>query len=161
MKLYFLRHAEALDGTDDAARPLSPHGRKQAACIAEFLGAADVEFDAAYSSPLARARQTAEIVLDVCGGVAPAQLRSADALLNEASPMHFSRWLAELPSAKHILLAGHAPSLAERVRSLLSLSNAQVLKLPKAGLACVETEDCQTCVLRFLITPKVLGLRSD
>jgi phosphohistidine phosphatase len=161
MKLYFLRHAEALDGADDAARPLSPHGRKQAACIAEFLRAADVEFDAAYSSPLVRARQTAEIVLDICGNVTAAQRRTADALLNEASPMHFSRWLVGLPPAKHILLAGHAPSLAERVCSLLSLTNAEALKLPKAGLACVDTEDCQTCVLKFLITPRVLGLRSD
>lgn len=161
MKLYFLRHSEALDGADDAARPLSPHGRKQAACIGEFLRAADVEFDAAYSSPLVRARQTAEIVLDICGGVTGTQRWTADALLNEASPMHFSRWLAELPSAKHILLTGHAPSLAERVRSLLSLSNPQALKLPKAGLACVETEDCQACVLKFLITPRALGLRSD
>jgi phosphohistidine phosphatase SixA len=120
-----------------------------------------VEFDAAYSSPLVRAQQTAETVLDVCGGVTPAQLRTADALLNEASPMHFSRWLAELPSAKHTLLAGHAPSLAERVRSLLSVTNAEALKLPKAGLVCVETEDCQTCVLKFLITPRALGLRAD
>jgi len=161
MKLYFLRHAEATDGADDAARPLSAHGRKQAARIGEFLRAADVEFDAAYTSPLVRAQQTVEIVLDICGSVAVAQRRTADALLNEASPMHFSRWLAGLPPAKHILLAGHAPSLAERVRALLSLSNAEALKLPKAGLACVETEDCQTCVLKFLVTPRILGLRSD
>ena len=161
MKLYFLRHAEALDGADDAARPLSPHGRKQAACIAEFLKAAGVEFDAAYSSPLVRARQTSEIVLEICDGVNRSQAHVADALLNEASQVAFSRWLTELPPVKHTLLVGHAPSLAERVCSLISISDSAALKLPKAGLACVETEDGQKGILKLLVSPKPLGLRAD
>ena len=79
MKLYFLRHAEALDGKDDAGRPLSPHGKKEAREVGRFLKGAGIEFDAAYSSPLVRAKQTAKIVLEVCGS---AELEIADALLN-------------------------------------------------------------------------------
>ena len=45
MKLYFLRHAEALDGKDDAGRPLSPHGKKEARKVGRFLKGAGIEFD--------------------------------------------------------------------------------------------------------------------
>jgi len=70
MKLYFLRHAEAQDGTDDGARALTAHGKKEAREVGRFLKRAGIEFDAAYSSPLVRARQTAEIVLEICGSAA-------------------------------------------------------------------------------------------
>src|SRR5437867_11427542 len=82
MKLYFLRHADALEGADDAARPLSTHGRKEALEVGRFLKRVGIEFDAAYSSPLARAKETAEIVLNVCGST---KLDLTAALLNEAS----------------------------------------------------------------------------
>src|SRR2546422_4969574 len=118
MRLYFLRHAEAVDGTPDAARILSPKGRKQAAELARFLKQAGVVFDAAYSSPLVRARQTAEIVLEITNRSNPAGLKVTEVLLNETSAERFSRWLEKLPKVKHVLLAGHAPSLAERVREL-------------------------------------------
>src|SRR6266540_153796 len=90
MKLYFLRHADALEGADDAARPLSPQGRKEAQEVGRFLKRAGIEFDSAYSSPLVRARQTAEIVLDLCGS---AKLDLTAALLNETSDEEFDVWL--------------------------------------------------------------------
>src|SRR2546423_13462092 len=99
MKLYFLRHAEAVEGPDDADRLLSPRGKRQAREVGRFLKRAAVEFDAAYSSPLVRARQTAEIVLEICGA---GELESAEALLNETSQGQFDEWLKELPEAKHV-----------------------------------------------------------
>jgi len=158
MKLYFLRHADALEGTDDAARPLSPRGRKEAREVGRFLKRAGIEFDAAYSSPLLRAKQTGEIVLDVCGS---ATLEITEALLNESSPTQTGKWLKYLPAAKHVLLVGHAPSLAERVRQLIGMAASAGLKLPKGGLACVETEDGRSASLKFFITPKLLGVRAD
>jgi len=158
MKLYFLRHADALDGVDDAARPLSPQGKNEARAVGRFLKRAGIEFDAAYSSPLVRAKQTAEIVLELCGA---AKLELADALMNETSAARFDAWLKDLPTAKRVLLAGHAPSLAERVRHLLGITMAESLNLPKAGLACLETEDRRRAALKFFITPKLLGARTE
>ena len=63
--------------------------------------------------------------------------------------------------AKHALLAGHAPSLAERVRQLLGITNPETLKLPKGGLACLETEDRRAATLKFFVTPKLLGVRAE
>lgn len=155
MRLYFLRHAEALDGDDDAARPLSPHGKEEVKAIGRFLKAAGIEFDAAYTSPLLRARQTAEIVQQICGS---SKLEMADELLNEASASQFEQWLRDLPERKRVLVVGHAPSLAERVRWMLAVANPEALKLPKGGLACVDTEDRRTGALKFLVTPKSLGM---
>jgi len=157
MRLYFLRHAEALDGADDAARPLSSHGKKEAREVGRFLRGAAIEFDAAYCSPLVRARQTADIVLDVCGA---APLEIVDALLNETSERQFGKWLENLAESKHVLLVGHAPSLADRVRRLVGVANSEGLKLPKGAMACVETEDRRTATLKFLITPRLIGVRN-
>src|ERR1051326_6295916 len=156
MKLYFLRHTEALDGPDDAARPLSPGGKNDARELGRFLKRAGVEFDAAWSSPLIRAKQTAEIVLAACG---QATLEIEKALSNEAAQSDFDRWLKGLPALKRVLLVGHAPSLPERVRRLLGLTIPETFTMPKGGLACLETEDRLSAGLKFFITPKPLGLR--
>ena len=154
MRCCFLRHADALEGVDDAARPLSPAGEKDARKLGRFLERAGIAFDAAHASPLVRARQTAEIVLAETNSSRPVKLKLADALLNEADD--FADWLERLPEAQHVLLVGHAPSLAERLCRLLGVADPERLKLPKGGLACVETEDRRTGRLRFLVTPRIL-----
>ena len=158
MKLYFLRHAEALDGEDDAARPLSPDGREQSKAIAKFLSDAGVKFGAAFTSPLVRAHQTAEIVLRTMGLMGDLKLKIADALLNETSESQWNRWLKSLPEEKHVLLVGHAPSIAERVRALLSVAHGDALNLPKGAVACVESDDRHSGRLKYFLTPKSLGL---
>src|SRR5207249_464967 len=106
-----------------------------------FLKNAGVAFDAAFTSPLVRARQTAEILLKICGDVSPAELDLTEALRNETSQKAFDRWLTELPEANKVLLVGHEPTLSERVRRLLTIASAERLRLSKGALACVESED--------------------
>jgi len=158
MKFYFLRHAEALDGEDDAARPLSPHGREQGAAMAKFLSNAGIKFSAAYTSPLVRAHQTAEVVLRTMGLAGDVKLQTAKELLNETTVAQWNRWLKSLPESKHVLLVGHAPSLSDRVRALLRVVDVNALNLPKGALACVGTDERTSGTLKYLITPKSLGL---
>jgi len=157
MKLYFLRHAEALDGPDDAIRPLSQRGRQQSRRLAHLLLEAGIVFDAAFTSPLVRAGETAELVLAVTNKAARVKLTLADALLNDTSPADFDRWLAALPARANILLVGHEPSLSQRVRRLLGLKRPGALELPKAGLVCLERAAGQDAALKFFLTPKSLG----
>lgn len=158
MKLYFLRHADAVPGSDDAARELSPLGRRQARVLAAFLKSAGIEFDAAYSSPLVRARQTAEIVLKHTDSVRPRDLQIADALLNEASGAEFSRWLRRLPEARNVLLVGHEPSLPERVAALLGAGDSRAFSMSKGAITCIRTEEGETPCLKFSIPPSVLEI---
>jgi len=157
MKLYFLRHADALDGAKDEERPLSPKGRKDSEIIAEYLKETDVEFDVAYSSPLVRARETAEIILPITNDRVWVQLELVEALRNETSQGEFDAWLRTVPDAKEVLLVGHAPSINERVCRLLGVDRAEAFHMPKAGLACLKTDNRTSAVLKFFVSPKVLG----
>ncbi len=158
MKLYFLRHAEALDGADDARRPLSPVGRKQAHRVGLCLRDSGVAFDLAFTSPLVRAQQTLAIVLAGTNAARPVQAQETPALLNETAAAAFADWLGHLPDADHVLLVGHEPTLSARVRRMLGLKCAEALELSKGAVACVKTVDQRVGSLKFLLTPKLLGL---
>ncbi|MBM3462072.1 MAG: phosphohistidine phosphatase SixA, partial [Armatimonadetes bacterium] len=67
MDLYILRHGIAYDHghpdyPDDDSRPLTPKGRRRTRRIARGMRDLGLRFDAILTSPLPRARQTAEIV---------------------------------------------------------------------------------------------------
>jgi len=64
MHFYLIRHAHALDGENDAARPLSPKGRKQIRTIAKILREAGAfEAGEIWHSPLRRAHETAVVLV--------------------------------------------------------------------------------------------------
>ncbi len=158
MKLYFLRHADALAGADDAQRPLSPTGREQARELARCLRRSGVTFDLAFTSPLVRAQQTLAIVLDITNQAQPVLAQETPALLNFTDDDTFADWLAQLPDAGHVLLVGHEPTLSARVRWMLGLEREESLPLSKGAVACVKTADQRTGTLKFLLTPKSLGV---
>jgi phosphohistidine phosphatase len=60
VRLFLVRHAEALPGEPDALRPLTAGGQAAARELAGRLAAENL--DAVLSSPLLRARQTAELI---------------------------------------------------------------------------------------------------
>lgn len=65
MRLFLVRHAEAAPGGPDDLRPLTPGGRDAARALGERL--AGRHPDAVVSSPLLRARETAELIARACG----------------------------------------------------------------------------------------------
>src|SRR5262247_3681236 len=72
MNLYLMRHGIAVDSDQpgpeaDGARPLTQKGLKRTRRAARGLRRLGVSFDGILTSPLVRARQTAEIVADALG----------------------------------------------------------------------------------------------
>ena len=65
MRLFVVRHAEAAPGEPDHLRPLTSAGRKAAAALGKRLASEGI--DAVVSSPLLRARQTAEAIAAAAG----------------------------------------------------------------------------------------------
>src|SRR5262245_28959305 len=68
MQLYVIRHAEAVDvgsnGVDsDEERPLTERGREQCRVVALALSRAGVRLEKLLTSPLVRARETAEVLV--------------------------------------------------------------------------------------------------
>jgi phosphohistidine phosphatase len=67
MNLFLLRHGIAVErdefaSANDELRPLTPKGQRELRQSVAALRAMELQFDVILSSPLLRARQTAEIV---------------------------------------------------------------------------------------------------
>jgi phosphohistidine phosphatase len=60
VQLVIVRHAEAAAGEPDELRPLTPEGREAARALGERLATEGVRPDAVLTSPLLRARETAQ-----------------------------------------------------------------------------------------------------
>lgn len=139
MHLYLIRHAHALDGDDDAARPLSPKGRKQIKKIAHLLRDAKA-FDAVeiWHSPLRRARQTSLVL---------AQRLASQAKLCEVAGLEpddaADSILKKLARLSHpVAIVGHEPHLSALASLLVAgraapprfkLKKCAVLRLDYGG----------------------------
>src|SRR6188508_3767065 len=60
VRLVIVRHAEAASGEPDELRPLTPDGRAVARSLGERLARDGIQPDAILTSPLLRARETAQ-----------------------------------------------------------------------------------------------------
>lgn len=155
IELYLLRHAHAGNPaewtTDDAQRPLSPKGRRQAERLGQFLADRAFAPDAIVSSPRLRARQTADLVADALGmGV------SIDGRL--AGPLDLDVLAAVLEGAggDSAVLVGHDPDLSELCAALCG---AAYLPLRKGAMARIDLSlplQPGAGILRWLLPPDLL-----
>jgi phosphohistidine phosphatase len=144
MELQILRHGIAEDlgpawGSDEQ-RPLTDEGRKKTREVGIGLVALEVAPDAIFTSPLVRARETAEIVARELK--AEARLKTLPLLAPGSDLEELLRALgAAAPLARSIMVVGHEPSLGMLVSRLLC-GDARALETPlkKAGLARVEVD---------------------
>ncbi len=160
MHVYFLRHGKAAPRAewqgDDAARPLTPAGEEEMRRGAEALRALDLGLEVIVSSPLVRARQTADIVaaaLDAGTGVVE------DARLGHGFDTgRLTKLLADHAPAQSIMIVGHEPEFSTTIAKLVG-GGAIVLK--KGGLARVDLPTIASGGGRlvWLLTPSLLGSR--
>ena len=150
MRLYFLRHGEA-DWPDwqqsDDKRPLTDRGRKEMAKIANFLEKLDLELDQIVTSPLPRAKQTAEVVANRF------KLKpSSDPMLQPGfGAADLGQLLRKFPG-ENVMIVGHEPDFTMVISNLTGAS----LKLSKAGIALVELEENKKRGrLLWLFPPKI------
>jgi phosphohistidine phosphatase len=155
IELCLLRHAHAGDGAswvgDDEVRPLTEKGRRQAERLGRLLTAAGYLPDVVLASPLARARETAEIVADVLGLRArieprlgePLDLPTLDAILAAAG------------EPRRPILVGHDPDFSELVSELTGAPIA----MRKGTLARIDVArplEPGAGDLRWLVPPDLL-----
>jgi phosphohistidine phosphatase len=155
MELYFLRHGIAADvgpeGAGDAERPLTPAGIEKIKEEARGLRRLGVRPDILLSSPLVRARQTAELVGHALG----LESRLVDALAPGCDIARLRELLGEYRSAERVMVVGHEPDFSELIGILTGGSRIQ---LKKGGLARVdlETVDAGAGILIWLLPPLAL-----
>lgn len=159
MDLYFLRHGDAVDigapgVRTDAQRHLSDDGVAKCRAAAAGLAWLVERFDVVLSSPLVRARQTAELVV-------PGVEIELDDTLAGATPEALLARLAKLPAEAAVLLVGHEPQFSMTVEKLLGVPfGAGLVAMKKAGLAHLTVDlrrwPRQPAELLCLLAPRQL-----
>jgi phosphohistidine phosphatase len=169
MNLYLLRHGIAIAADQpgiesDSARPLTPKGIKRMRRAARGLRRLGVSFDALLTSPLVRARQTADVVADVLG--LEGQLEEIPELAPESSVDHLISSLTRFQDREQLLLVGHNPLLTYAASFLVAgkKETSLQIELKKGGLCCIEIDGLPPGTpgtLHWLLTPKQLRRLGD
>lgn len=156
MLIHLIRHAHALEGKDDAARPLSPKGRRQIRDVARFLrhggGLATHEF---WHSPLVRSVDTARLLAK--GLKMRGTFTLVAGLLHDDDPAILARKLSQ--QRQPVALVGHEPHLSA-LASLLVAGQAKppVLVLKKCAVLTLE-RDGRRWRVRWQVSPEMLPRR--
>ena len=134
MHLVFLRHGEAdwpkWDRPDDE-RPLTDHGKKEMRQVATFLHALKIALDEIVTSPLPRARQTAEIVADRFDLEV-----TEEKTIAENFDVTDLKQLVRNYSVDDLMIVGHEPSFTNVIGEVTGAH----CKLSKGGVALVDLD---------------------
>jgi phosphohistidine phosphatase len=133
MKLYLVRHAEAIARTGEvpeAQRYLTPMGREFFRKTAKRMIRMGALPDRILSSPLVRALQTAEILAEAAGYTG--SLIVTDRLAPGFGRPALRAVLAKCADAEEVVLVGHEPDLGDLVASLLAVREPRPLKKGEA-----------------------------
>jgi phosphohistidine phosphatase len=139
MRVYFMRHGDAGDKRDwegdDAERPLSELGIARTTAAAEHFASTKFRPTKILTSPLVRARQTADIVAEVLG--AREFVEVDNRLSHDFDIRALRRILKENPEQTKLLLVGHEPSFSAVIEEVMG-GGSIVLK--KGGVARIDID---------------------
>jgi phosphohistidine phosphatase len=151
--LYLVRHAHALDMANDDVRPLSEKGRQQIARLAKFLGPSGAFCpDELWHSPLVRARETAELLLEHLRLEVPRHVHRE--LESAANPELIADKLSRGGGA--LALVGHEPHLSCLASLLVTGSTSPtVFSMQKAAVLALEP-GLHRWSVRWHISPEIV-----
>ena len=138
--LYLIRHGVAEERgekwPDDTLRPLTTRGKARLRESAAGLLALDVRFDEIVTSPLVRARQTADVLASVFAE-AP-KVTSLTSLAGGNRVVDVIADLAKFAKRQHLALIGHEPSIGLLAARLVGSRHA--LPFKKGAVCCIQVE---------------------
>jgi phosphohistidine phosphatase len=160
MQLVLIRHARAEERTlfkRDRTRALTEDGRRRMRKAARGLHALLPGLTQIATSPLLRARQTAEIVAALYAGI---DTVSVPALSPGAAPRTVLAWLRTQPQDALLALVGHEPDLGRLASWLLAGRPAGFVQFKKGAAALIEFADVPAAgkgTLAWLLTAAQLA----
>ena len=167
MELIIVRHAIAEEkeefakkGLEDQLRPLTLKGRKRMQKVSLRLRDFIKEVDVIVSSPLTRARQTAEILSQI---YFETKVLEAPELVPHSPPQAFVKWLRmQARTYKKVVIVGHEPHLGTLASYLLSGTTESFIDLKKSGVMVLKMEsfthaEAGQAELVALLPPKILA----
>jgi len=158
MQIYLLRHgiAEELAASGkDADRKLTPEGRKRLTAILKRAAAGGVEPSLILSSPLVRARQTAEMAAKGLGYTR--EILLTNALEPGGTPEGVWDELRAHRGEPQVLLTGHEPLFSQLGAYLLGAPTLEI-DFKKGALLRVDCESLGARprgALKWLLVPRL------
>jgi phosphohistidine phosphatase SixA len=127
--VFLVRHADAAPGRPDELRPLTAHGKEQSRELGSRLAADGVHGVPVLTSPLLRARETAEGIAGAIGSTVVPDKRLAPGAtaddLRAAVEGH----------GEQVVAVGHQPDCG---RIAAELTGGPEPPFPKAGMVAIE-----------------------
>lgn len=161
LELYIIRHGLAgsslKDKIEDNERPLEKKGKRIMKDIAKGLKKLKISFDLVLTSPLLRAKESAEIVNAYCGNTK--KIKETELLSPGASFDHLIEFLNNLKDSSTVAIVGHEPFLSSFASYCLSKNNKSFINLKKSGIIKLEINEIikpGDCKLLWLMEPKPL-----
>lgn len=163
LALFILRHGEAgarmTDAAMDSDRALTANGRTEIQKVGRSLKESGLKPRQVITSPLRRARETAEIIAHT---LKIPVLEEWDDLKPNGNRESVYKKLAKIEEGTSVVLVGHEPYLTSMIGEIIGAPDAQLV-LKKGGLAKVRVSSFAPRVcgeLRWLLTPKLMARMS-
>lgn len=154
MKLYIVRHGEAVSEHVNPQRPLSPAGREEVVQVAQFLKKANAHVDQIYHSPLKRAEETAQIIKEISHP-------SAKLMVKAVSPNdNINPIIEELAKRKEdLMIVSHLPFLPKLISHLVVKDeNLNVIGLGTSCVVAMYRDNNQLWQIVWLVSPELIKL---
>jgi phosphohistidine phosphatase len=165
MKAFLVRHSHALPNSDDSRRRLSAQGKQVTRDVAGFLKSRNVlgSVHAVWYSPLARARETAELLIEELG--LDVLLIEVPGLLPEDDPADLADRLDGMDVP--VMIIGHEPQLGALATILVrGKTNPLVFEFKKTAVLALERtsrrhkKSGRSCwQVRWYLSPELLVSR--
>ncbi len=141
MEVILIRHAKAEtrdpnSWPDDDQRPLTAEGRAEQRAAARAMKKMGIKFDFLVTSPLLRARETADLVAKGYRWAEAPQV--AEELGHEYSVGAVVKLLAKFPPDSAVALVGHEPDFSDLTGALVSKNCDVSIAFKKSGVVGVE-----------------------
>lgn len=131
MRIYLVRHAQAAPGEPDELRALNDQGREQARQLGERFAHDGVHPDAILSSPLLRARETANAIAKATGAPAePDERLAPGATADDVREAVAGR-------GETVVVVGHQPDCG---RIAAAIRGGEEPPFPAAGVCELELQ---------------------
>jgi phosphohistidine phosphatase len=161
LDLFILRHAEAGKSlpasAKDAERSLTAEGKDELEDVARALSRLKIRPDHIISSPLKRARETANEAAKALKKRDDVEIW--DELKPEGSRQELYKRLSKLKPESVVLCVGHEPYLSQVINEAMGHQGNPRIVVRKCGLARVSIKAFSPKVegeLRWLLTPRLL-----
>ena len=159
LELYLVRHGIAAtrgeEYPDDSKRPLTSRGIARLKKEAGALNDLGIVFELIITSPLVRARQTADVLAESLKTKPPVAM--SDSLAPAGTPAGVMQEIARHARKGKIALVGHEPNMGELAARLIGARTA--LEFKKGAICRIDFEVLPPRglgQLRWFVTPRML-----